>query len=136
LIFTKAQLEAGFLHCGVERDQTKRRRDKEMDGMIGWGPFGMIGMFFNLLVFVGLLALIAWGVPRILSARQGGEQADSAEEILRQRFARGEINVEEYERSYEALRKDSPRKDYEDYVREAKEQLRDEGAARREEDNG
>jgi putative membrane protein len=107
-----------------------------MDGMMygpmgGGGPFWMIGMFFNLLVFVGLVALIAWGLPRILSARQGG--GDSAEEILRQRFARGEIGAEEYERSYEALRKD-----YEDYVREAKEQTRDEGAARREgdDDNG
>jgi putative membrane protein len=99
-----------------------------MDGMIGWSPFWMIGMFFNLLVFVGLVALIAWGVSRILSVRQGG--GDSAEEILRQRFARGEIGAEEYERSYEALRKD-----YEDYVREAKEQVRDEGAARREGDD-
>ena len=76
----------------------------EMDGMIGWGPFGMIGMFFNLMIFVGLLALIAWGVLRILSARQGGERADSAEEILRQRFARGEIGAQEYERSLEILR--------------------------------
>ena len=104
-----------------------------MDGMMygpmgGGGPFWMIGMFFNLLVFVGLVALIAWGVPRILSVRQGGE--DSAEEILRQRFARGEIGAEEYERSYEALRKD-----YEDYVREAREQRRDEGTARREGDD-
>jgi putative membrane protein len=116
--------------AGVEKIGPKGDEMMEMDGMIGWGPFGMIGMFFNLLVFVGLLVLIAWGVPRILSGRQGGERADSAEEILRQRFARGEINAEEYERSYETLRKD-----YEDYVREAKEQLRDEGAARREEDN-
>jgi putative membrane protein len=104
-----------------------------MDGMMygpmgGGSPFWMIGMFFNLLVFVGLVALIAWGVPRILSARQGG--GDSAEEILRQRFARGEIGAEEYERSYEALRKD-----YEDYVRGAMGQMRDEGAARREGDD-
>ena len=105
-----------------------------MVGMIGWGPVGMIEMFFNLLVFVGCLALIVWGLSRVLSARQGGERADSAEEILRQRFARGEINAEEYERSYEALRKDPPRS-YEDYVREANEQLRDEGADRRERDN-
>jgi uncharacterized membrane protein len=103
----------------------------DMDGpMGGWGLFGVIGMFFNLLVFVGLLALIAWGVSRILSGRQGGE--DSAEEILRQRFARGEINAEEYERSYEILRKDPPPKDYEDYVREANEHLRGDEGARRE----
>ena len=103
-----------------------------MDGpMGGWGPFGVIGMLFNFLVLVGLLALIAWGVSRVLSARQGGERADSAEEILRQRFARGEVDAEEYRRSYEALRKDSPRS-YEDYVREASEQLRDDEATRRE----
>jgi putative membrane protein len=102
-----------------------------MEGpMGGWGPFGMIWMFFNLLVFVGLLALMAWGVSRILTSRQ--ERTGSAEEILRQRFARGEINAEEYERSYEALRKDPPRKDYEDYVREANEQLRGDESPRRE----
>jgi putative membrane protein len=103
-----------------------------MDGPVGgWGTFGMIGVLFNLLVFAGLLALIAWGVSRVLSVRQGGERADSAEEILRQRFARGEVDAEEYQRSFEALRKDPPRS-YEDYVREANEQLRDDEATRRE----
>jgi uncharacterized membrane protein len=38
------------------------------------------------------------------SSRREDRREDSAEEILRQRFARGEIDAEEYERSLEVLR--------------------------------
>jgi uncharacterized membrane protein len=97
------------------------------------GPFEIIGDIFGvligLLVLVGFLALIAWGAMRVLSGGQSGERADSAEEILRERFARGEITAEEYEKSSETLRKNplpenSPRRSYEDYVRDVMERLR------------
>lgn len=56
----------------------------------------------------GLLVLIAWAVIRIFPERRGGERPEvrdqPAEEILRGRFARGEIDAEEYERSLEVLR--------------------------------
>ncbi len=56
-----------------------------------------------ILVLGGLLAVAAWGATRILPSRRG-ERAGSAEEILRERFARGEISAEEFQRSIEILR--------------------------------
>lgn len=58
-----------------------------------WG-FGMMLMMvlFWALVIVGIVLLVRW------LAGQGREsRADSALEILRQRYARGEINKEEFE---------------------------------------
>ena len=80
-----------------------------------------------ILVLAGLLAVAAWGVTRLLPLRRG-ERADSAEEILRERFARGEISAEEYQKSYEVLRENPPRR-YEDYVQDAMERLRPGGGA-------
>ena len=76
-----------------------------------------------ILVLAGLLAVAAWGVTRLLPPRRG-DRADSAEEILRERFARGEISAEEYQKSYEVLRETPPRRSYEDYVQDAMERLR------------
>ncbi len=76
-----------------------------------------------ILVLAGLLAVAAWGVTRLLPSRRG-EQAGSAEEILRERFARGEISAEEYVKSYEVLQETPSRRSYEDYVRDAMERLR------------
>ena len=76
-----------------------------------------------ILVLAVLLAVAAWGVRRLLSSRRG-ERASSAEEILRERFARGEISAEEYVKSYEVLHETPSRRSYEDYVRDAMERLR------------
>jgi putative membrane protein len=81
-----------------------------MDG--GWGFFGIIGALVQLLFFGGLIAVIVWAVVRITANRQGGGAelragGDSAEEILRQRFAKGEIDQEEYEERHRVLREES-----------------------------
>ena len=88
------------------------------------------GDFFDLieggvaiLILAGLLAVAAWGVTRILPSRRG-ERAGSAEEILRERFARGEVSAEEYVKSYEVLQETPPQRSYEDYVRDIMERLR------------
>ena len=69
-----------------------------------WGPW----ILFPLLFWGGIVFLIAWTVTRIFPKGRGDDRSerprDSAEEILRERFARGEINAEEYERSLEILR--------------------------------
>ena len=59
-----------------------------------------------ILVLAGLLAVAAWGVTRLLPSRRG-ERAGSADEILRERFARGEISAEEYVKAYQVLLRDS-----------------------------
>lgn len=63
----------------------------------------LIEVGFAILVLGGLLAVAAWGVTRLLPSLRG-ERAGSAEEILRERFARGEISAEEFQRSVEILR--------------------------------
>ncbi len=86
----------------------------------GGGFFDLIEGGFALMVLVGLLAVAAWGVTRVLPSRRG----EQAEEIIRERFARGEISAEEYVQSYEVLRETPSRRSYEDYVRDVMERLR------------
>src|SRR5918999_4612770 len=67
-----------------------------------------------LILFLGgLVAVVTWLVVRIFPKVRGDERPeaprDSAEEILRERFARGEITAEEFQRSVEILRGGSPR---------------------------
>ena len=65
---------------------------------MGWmGGFWGVGMMFMMLVFwVLVIAAIVFGVRWLIS--EGKERrGDSALEILRQRYARGEINKEEFE---------------------------------------
>lgn len=69
------------------------------------------------------MAVTAWGATRFLSPRRS-ERAGSAEEILRERFARGEISAEEYVKSYEVLHETPLRRSYEDYVRDLMDRLR------------
>ena len=79
-------------------------------GMMG-GGFGSWWMLLPILFWAGLLALIAWAVVRIFPANRTRDQHhDSAEDILRERFARGEIDRDEYGRGLETLREErSPR---------------------------
>lgn len=70
-------------------------------GMMGWG-YGMgwvwsILMFvFWIAVLVGVVFLIRWLI--LSTGRRGAPPEDSAAEILKKRYARGEINKEEFER--------------------------------------
>ncbi len=86
------------------------------DGVMGggWSAFGWLWMLIPLLFWGGLLALIVWAVVRVFPGQQdnanfSGTPAKPAEEILRERFARGEIDAEEYERSLEVLRNEKRR---------------------------
>jgi putative membrane protein len=59
----------------------------------GWG-IGMMAMMllFWLIIIIGLVVGIRW-----LLGKGKGASPDSALEILRQRYARGEINKDEFE---------------------------------------
>src|SRR5918993_995289 len=62
-----------------------------------------------------LVPLLVWFAVRVYSrgrgdSRPGATKDSSAEEILRERFARGEINAEEYEKSMEILRTGTARR--------------------------
>lgn len=91
------------------------------DGMMGgWGVFGWLWMLIPLLFWGGLLALIVWAIARVFpgqSDERREPRGESAEEILRARFARGEIEAEEYERSLDRLRGGGTRKSKEPSAR-------------------
>jgi putative membrane protein len=69
-----------------------------MHPMWGWGwGIGMMGMmllFWGVVIFAGV-AGIRWFVNQTKQTKQ--PRADSAMEILRERFARGEIEKDEFE---------------------------------------
>src|SRR5918995_6671791 len=84
----------------------------------GWGIFGIIGMLVPLLFIGGLIAVIVWAVTQLGSgghapsgryaAGSAGIHEQSAEEIVKQRFARGEIDAKEYEERHRILREEPP----------------------------
>jgi putative membrane protein len=92
------------------------------DMMSGWGGgFGMslmmLGMVLVPLLLIGVpIALVVLAVTQLSSrghaaserhpAGSGGVHEQSAEEILRQRFAKGEIDQEEYEHRRRILRRE------------------------------
>ena len=82
----------------------------------GHGPLDELWFpeFILLIVFLGgLVAAIVWlGVrifPKVRRDERPEGPRDSAEEILRERFARGEITAEEFQRSIEILRGENAR---------------------------
>lgn len=69
-----------------------------MWGMWGaWGNAWGIGMMFMMLVFWGLIIVGVVLAIRWLLTQSRDSRADNALEILRQRYARGEIDKEEFE---------------------------------------
>lgn len=80
----------------------------------GWSVFGMAWMVLLPLLFIGgPIALAVWAVMMLGSGRHDAGSAgevheQSAEEIVRQRFARGEIDAEEYEERLRILSEETP----------------------------
>ncbi len=73
--------------------------------MFGWGyPFWLIGMaLFWAAVIIGIVALVRYA-GRSGHQAGGPPRASSAEQLLAERFARGEIDEDEYHRRLTALR--------------------------------
>lgn len=69
-----------------------------MGGGYGMGWFSpLIMIAFWIAVIVGIVFLIRWLVISTRSTGQGTYHEDSALEILKRRYARGEIGKEEFE---------------------------------------
>ncbi len=71
-------------------------------GMMGWGNTGWFGPIFMIIFWVLLIVLIVLLIRWLLSAGHAGNRdhhvaGESALEILKKRYARGEIDKEEFE---------------------------------------
>jgi uncharacterized membrane protein len=75
----------------------------------------MMGGGGGTILLLVVLVIVVWALIKVFpdwqdrvglnsSRREDSRREDSAEETLRRRFARGEIDAEEYERSLEVLR--------------------------------
>src|SRR5665648_147144 len=66
-----------------------------------FGGFGLIGMFIGLifwiLIIVGIVLLIKWLLDQNKLGGQSSMTGESAMEILKKRYAKGEISKEEFE---------------------------------------
>ena len=70
---------------------------------MGWGWHGWwMGWMWAFWIIV-VIALV-WGVVRVTSGSRGVDAQRTPEELLRQRYARGEIDTEEFQRRIEMLR--------------------------------
>jgi uncharacterized membrane protein len=70
----------------------------------GFGPAGFLWSLFAVLVVVGLVVLIIWAVSRSTHVvSSSGPDRTDARELLRLRFARGEITEAEFVQAKKAL---------------------------------
>lgn len=68
-----------------------------MEGMGFGSGYGMFfGMFFWVLILVGIVALVIWAVNKSSGANVA-PQMESALDILKKRYVRGEIDKVEFE---------------------------------------
>lgn len=64
-----------------------------------WGIVGgIISMLFFLLIIIGTILLIMWVVRQVSHPTTHGISASRGMEILKERYAKGEISKEEFER--------------------------------------
>jgi putative membrane protein len=74
----------------------------------GWGPGGWSAMWFGPLIWLLLLALLIIGIASLWRRSSNSGETISARptprQILNERFARGEIDKDEYQERLSALR--------------------------------
>ena len=70
------------------------------DGMGWWMVFSA---FWFVLFWAIVIGLVVWGANQLSRGSRGGDGRDSAIDILRERYARGELSKEEFERSRQEI---------------------------------
>jgi putative membrane protein len=69
--------------------------------MWGFGWWGM--MFFWIIVIIGVVFLVKWLVEQGRTDRKTSESGESPLDILKKRYAKGEIDKEEFEQKKKDL---------------------------------
>ncbi len=66
----------------------------ELASLMSWGEWGILHVLWSALLIVGIIWAVKWLVG---AARPDETRADHSLRILRERYARGEINREDFE---------------------------------------
>ncbi len=69
----------------------------------GWGFGGFIMGIVMFAFWFGLLFLIVWTIKELVTGGSRSKKEDSAMEILKERYAKGEIDKKEFEERKKAL---------------------------------
>lgn len=72
-------------------------------GLAGMGLFGPTGMLIGLVFWVVVIALTIWGVSALFGGTRRPRQEEDPLTILKQRYAHGEINRDEYDEANQTL---------------------------------
>ena len=74
--------------------------------MWGWDAGGgWLMMGIGMLIWLAAIALVVWLIIRAVGQRPGTGGSESAEDLVRRRYASGEIDAEEYQSRLETLRR-------------------------------
>ena len=72
--------------------------------MYEWNGAGhMVGMWFWWIFCIAIIAAVIWAIV-ITSSRTGGNSGASAEDLLKRRYANGEVDKDAYEKHLHDLR--------------------------------
>src|SRR6266508_2159359 len=85
--------------CALERYE---EAPTMMGGYGMMAGMGWLGMLVMALFWVGVILLVVWGLSNLFPMRRQSPEPD-AQEILKRRYARGEISREEYLQASETL---------------------------------
>ncbi len=73
-------------------------------GFGSWGIIGMIlNLLFTLLILGGIILLVYWIIKQFVPGSASFESKSKALEILKERYAKGEISEKEYKRMKKEL---------------------------------
>lgn len=74
-----------------------------MNGFNMFGGMGWFGMLAMMMLWVGVIVLVIWGLSSLFPRSRTTTEPDALE-IVQRRYARGEISREEYLQATETLR--------------------------------
>lgn len=63
---------------------------------------GLIGLIFNLAIFIGIVILVVWAVKRFTGG-SNSTNGQTPREILQARYARGEMTRDQYQQMLQDL---------------------------------
>ncbi len=100
---------AGLTHAAVAQPANQNGWYQHMGHgfghMMGWGPYGGIRMILFWILLIAIVLFLLRRFPASLQGPQGNGSSphSAALEILKERYARGEISKEEYEARKQTL---------------------------------